>query len=61
MGPEERKAGAPGEALNAGLLPMRNFLRQRDGEEIAIRPLLLFSARGEIAVDAGRVGQVEVK
>jgi hypothetical protein len=58
-GLEERKAGPPGQALHARLLPMGDFLGQQDREEITIGPLFLFGARGQVAVDAGGVGQVQ--
>ena len=54
-GPTQAQAGRH---LVEAVTAQREYAQQ-DGQEIAMGPLLLLGARGQLAIDAGRVGQVQ--
>ena len=58
-GLEEGEAAAAGDALDAGLGAMSDFLGDQQGQEVAAAPLLGLGASDEVAPDAARVGEVE--
>lgn len=58
-GLEEGKAAAAGHTLDAGLLTMRDFFSDEDGEEVAAAPFLLLGTRDEIAPRTTGIGEVK--
>ena len=58
-GLEERKVGAPSQALQTRLLPSGHLLGEQESQEVTVRPAFLLGLSRDLFVDAARVRQVE--
>src|SRR2546426_215277 len=58
-GLEERKVGAPSQALQTRLLPSGHLFGEQESEEVTVRPAFLLGLSRDLLVDAARVRQVE--